>query len=56
MVEKEYCYYKKCVFRKKVDEGLYYCPFPSCFIESEKKRKVARSERSKQDLLPKTRD
>ena len=56
-MNKEYCFYKKCVFRKKVDDGLYFCPFPSCFIDSERKRWEARkNERAKQDLLSKERD
>ena len=56
-MNKEYCFYKKCVFRKKVDDGLYFCPFPSCFIDSERKRWEARkNERVKQDLLSKERN
>ncbi len=54
---KDYCFEKKCVFRKRVNEEIYYCPFPSCFIETERKRQEAkRNERVEQGLLSQVRD
>ena len=52
---KDICFEKKCVFRQKVDEGVHYCPFPNCFIETERKRQEAKkNERNEQSLLSKT--
>ena len=54
---KDYCFAKKCVFRKKVNDEIYYCPFPSCFIDTERKRQEAKkNERNEQSLLSQTRD
>ena len=54
---KDYCYYKKCVFRKKVDDGVYYCPFPKCFIDTEiKRQELKKNERDEQSLLSQVRN
>lgn len=52
---KDYCFEKKCVFRQWVGGKKFYCPFPQCFINTERKRQEAKkNERVEQGILPKT--